>query len=328
MGERVNINNVKGVKIMTEMFGHSNIIATIIYNYSNLKLFSRMKLFTKQFIWTRAVMTLLLMVSATTAWAQFMWLGSEGVWSIDTGLDNGSCTSGYWFPYTDNTESGNSEVVWDVAPDEYGTLNELVETCGGISATAQLGHLQGVPPKNPFVGVGFLVAGEDQYCNPAPADASAWEGIAIAYTCEVDATLELGLGDFDAEIYYANPYVTLPKSVNGTLKKFRWSEFKQPNWYTGTKKISGEEAAMQLAAVNFKVQAAPGNYHFNIYGIGSYDAPLPPSPSKPYIPNAIDEVDSGQLTVDSWYTITGIQLEGEPTAPGVYVKDGRKVMVK
>ena len=287
------------------------------------------KIFTQ--ILTRAVLTLLLLVFATTAWAQFMWLGSEGIASVDTGLGNETYTEGIWFSYNDDGDGGNSKVVLDVAPNEYDSWDPVVEACGGISARAQLGHLQGTPPRNPFAGVGFNVVGETSETDkrPAAGDASAWEGIAIAYTCDVAATLELGLGDaVDAEIEYANPFVTLPKSANGIIKKFRWSEFKHPDWYQGTKRVSGEDAARQLVAVKFNVQAAPGDYHFNIYGIGSYDASLPPSPSKPNIPNAIEEVDSEQLTVDSWYTLTGIQLEGEPTAPGIYVKDGKKVAIQ
>ena len=38
------------------------------------------------------------------------------------------------------------------------------------------------------------------------------------------------------------------------------------------------------------------------------------------------------LTADTndgaWYTLDGVKLDGEPTTPGVYVKDGKKVMIK
>lgn len=47
-----------------------------------------------------------------------------------------------------------------------------------------------------------------------------------------------------------------------------------------------------------------------------------------YVPNGIEGVSAIDTTDGAWFTITGVQLEGEPTAPGVYVKDGRKVMVK
>lgn len=42
----------------------------------------------------------------------------------------------------------------------------------------------------------------------------------------------------------------------------------------------------------------------------------------------IESVDSGQLTVDSWYTLSGVKLEGEPTERGVYIHNGRKEVVR
>jgi hypothetical protein len=30
----------------------------------------------------------------------------------------------------------------------------------------------------------------------------------------------------------------------------------------------------------------------------------------------------------AWYTLDGMKLEGEPTTPGVYVKDGKKMIIK
>ena len=43
---------------------------------------------------------------------------------------------------------------------------------------------------------------------------------------------------------------------------------------------------------------------------------------------AIESVNSTDGTDGTWYTLTGIQLEGEPTAPGIYVKDGKKVAIQ
>ena len=39
-------------------------------------------------------------------------------------------------------------------------------------------------------------------------------------------------------------------------------------------------------------------------------------------------VESGQLTVDSWYSIDGVKLQGEPTKKGVYIIKGKKVVKK
>ena len=38
--------------------------------------------------------------------------------------------------------------------------------------------------------------------------------------------------------------------------------------------------------------------------------------------------DNGQMTNDSWYTIDGVKLNGEPTKKGIYIQNGRKVVLK
>ena len=45
---------------------------------------------------------------------------------------------------------------------------------------------------------------------------------------------------------------------------------------------------------------------------------------------AIEIVDSGQLTVDSesWYDLSGRKLDGKPSTKGVYINNGRKIMIK
>ena len=63
----------------------------------------------------------------------------------------------------------------------------------------------------------------------------------------------------------------LPKSRMGTTKFIKWSDFKQPSWYKGSVKINGVQAAKQLVSIKFKMQAAPGDYNFNIRAIGPYN---------------------------------------------------------
>ena len=43
-------------------------------------------------------------------------------------------------------------------------------------------------------------------------------------------------------------------------------------------------------------------------------------------PTDINSVDSGVLTNDSWYTIDGKKLAGEPKEKGIYIRNGRKVV--
>jgi hypothetical protein len=101
------------------------------------------------------------------------------------------------------------------------------------------------------------------------ADATAMGGVCIAYSVDVGASLEMGLGDAeDKALGYDNPFVTLAKSTAGTVKEFAWSGFKQAGWGDG--KITGDEAAAKLVALKFKIQAKDGTTgYFNVMTIGA-----------------------------------------------------------
>ena len=235
----------------------------------------------------------LLAVSAAFAGGFETWYGDTP--QVETGLGNETNTHGYWYSYNDNDDGGTSKIVWPVESDSYnaydGSMDPVIEHCGGICGSAVLD--KGILTYNPFVGIGFNVVGEDASGNPVPGDASAWGGLCITYTSSVAPSLELGLGEFDATIGYANPTAPLSKAAAAAASKaIPWSGFSQPSWYKGTTKISGEEAAKQLVSVKFKMQAQPGTYDFNICGIGPYDGSCPKSCGccGPIFPDAINSV--------------------------------------
>ncbi len=208
----------------------------------------------------------------TAAFAFETWIGADLTEQINTGLANDTETAGYWFDYGDGGDGGKSAVTWPVPKgNEYsdGSMAPIIEHCGGICGTAVLD--KGTLTYNPFVGIGFNVVGETSTTDntPAAGDASAWGGLCITYKSEAAPSLELGLGDeVDASIGYANPAASLPKSTVGTSKVITWAEFKQPSWYKGDTKMSGTDAAAQLVAVKFKLQATAGSYEFNIKAVG------------------------------------------------------------
>ncbi|OWV23230.1 endoglucanase [Fibrobacter sp. UWB2] len=235
----------------------------------------------------------LLAISAAFAGGFETWLGDAP--QIQTGLGNETNTHGYWYSYNDNDDGGTSKIVWPVESDSYnaydGSMDPVIEHCGGICGSAVLD--KGILTYNPFVGIGFNVVGEDASGNPVPGDASAWGGLCITYTSAAAPSLELGLGDFDATIGYANPSFSLAKAASAHANKvIPWSSFTQPSWYKGTTKITGEEAAKQLVSVKFKIQAASGNYAFNICAIGPYDGTCPSTCDccGPIFPDAINSV--------------------------------------
>ena len=42
----------------------------------------------------------------------------------------------------------------------------------------------------------------------------------------------------------------------------------------------------------------------------------------------IEAIDNGQLTIDNWYDLNGRRLQGKPTKKGVYIQNGKKVVIK
>ena len=244
------------------------------------------------------------------------WRGTDGDQRIITGVDNGTETSGYWFTYNDGADGGESRIVWPVEiGDEYSdiSLQPVVEHCNGICGTAAL--RKGALTYQPFAGVGFSIAGETEYGEPAAADVSSMGGVCISYASEAFVALEMSFADeIDARIGYANPMVSLPKAPNGITKFIPWSNFKQPSWYHGEFRMSGEQGATQLAVLRFRVQASPGDYRFNITEVGSLNGctgvpasldfasqeipPIdPPKPPQPPVPQP--------NTFETWFGYSG-----------------------
>lgn len=199
------------------------------------------------------------------------WDGADGIERIETGFDAGMETSGYWFDYSDETDGGLSNITWPVERgNEYveDSFQPVIDHCSGLCGTYTLN--KGTLDYQPFVGVGFYLAGEDENGHIAAVDATAMGGVCIVYTSDMSATLEMSLGDDgDREIGYDVPSAMLPKGESPIVKNIAWSQFKQAGW--GRTYISGEDAAIRLAALKFKIQGTNGSTgDFNIISIGSY----------------------------------------------------------
>ena len=213
----------------------------------------------------------LALLATSAAFALDVWDGAQGTPQVVTGLDNGTETSGYWFGYDDSNDKGASKIIWadgiSAAPLDGGDLSDVIVFCSGVCGTASLD--KGSLTYNPFIGIGFNVLGEAEGGgDPEAGDASAWGGICISYASEAAPELELGLGSVDADILYANPAAKLKKATAGNVADLTWEDFKQPTWYKGDLKMPGPDAAKQLVAVKFKIQATPADYKFRICGIG------------------------------------------------------------
>ena len=220
-------------------------------------------------------------VSAIYAGEFIPWNGADLYDHIKTGLGNETETEGYWYSFSDDWYNGASAITFPLEScPEYtcypSFLDALFDYCKGFCGTAVLNR--GGSTITPFAGVGFNVVGETSATDQTPAigDASAWGVLCVTYKSDTDISLELGLGEtIDSTMNYALPSVTLPASKTGSKAIVAWSDFKQPSWYNGAAKIDGETAAKQLAAIKFKIQSEPGEYNFNICGVGPKNGTCP-----------------------------------------------------
>ncbi len=207
--------------------------------------------------------------STETEEKSFVWRGKDGLAHVDTGLGNG--TEGIWWIEDDNADGGQSEVIFDHAdPNNHSNTvsDEDIKQFKGISGTIKLD--EGELDYKPLVSICFDIVGVNDANEKITGDATGWGGLSVYYECDAPATLELSLdNETNHDMGYAYPEVSLPKT-NGesAVKSFTWAQFKQPGWAVGTS-VTGEEAATKLASIKFTVQGNPGEYHFNIKGIGS-----------------------------------------------------------
>lgn len=212
------------------------------------------------------------LMAAASAFAFVTWSGDESLYQITTELDAGTETSGYWFSYADDSDGGASSIEWPVPlGNDYSTtaMDPVIEYCQGVCGVYKLD--KGTLTYDPFVGIGFNVAGEDDSGVAVPTDATDMGGICIGYSSDAAASLEMGLGDAgDAEIGWDNPAAALAKSATGKVANVAWSEFKQAGWGSG--KITGAAAAAKLVALKMKIQAKTGSTgNFNIMSFGAYN---------------------------------------------------------
>ena len=208
----------------------------------------------------------------TTTVCGDMWCGPYGDIQVQTGLDKSSKeNAGYWWTYDDNDDGGESRFVWPTSlGDEFGesSFTPVIEECGGVCGKYSIN--QGVLEYQGYVGVAFNIGGANSYGEPYVVNASAWDGVCVVYTSDMDITLEMGLGsDYDKALEYDVPTATLLASKSTIVKNITWSSFKQGGWGNGGT-ISGTAASKKIASLKFKFQGEDGVGNFNIMSIGTY----------------------------------------------------------
>lgn len=190
---------------------------------------------------------------------------------VNTGVDVGGETSGYWWDTYDDADGGQSTITWPAARgNQYNAdvLDTIIDYCKGLCGTVTLE--KGTMEYDPYVMVGFSIAGKpDESVDNVTADVSDWAGVCITYTTDIAASMELHPDSAMEREYlgYAVPYVTLPKQTSANERCFEWSNFAPPSWAGNGGKfvISGEEAAKHVKDLTVKFQGKTGEIgNFNI----------------------------------------------------------------
>ena len=190
-----------------------------------------------------------------------LWYGPSDIYGyVNTGLDNGSETSGYWFSFGD--EEADTYVSWPVMQYEYETsLDPLIEECGGVCGTFKYRD-EGA------TGIGFNVAGEALSGNngvPDIADVSAWGGLCVTYASETD--MDVVMSNDTAFTYIKKmalmPKISLPKSVEVKTVCSKWSDF--------VSAVETPSDPTRVASILFVAYGeADAANRFKVIGVGKY----------------------------------------------------------
>ena len=189
----------------------------------------------------------------------FLWDGStdtEG--RVITGSPEE--TSGYWFTYNDANDNGTSFLQFpqDFDLDTYDTypFGLMAEEYGGIKLWVVLDDGY----EYPYAGLGFNIWNEDQ----DGANITAWGGICLEYSSDLDFSVVLGIEDQKNILAYSGDIEKkVGKSNSLTVVDIPWEQFYD---------LFGEKTALtQAAAIKLKFQEkAATTGGFFLKKIGSY----------------------------------------------------------
>lgn len=165
--------------------------------------------------------------------------------------------AGEFFYETDSIEGGKTIVKW--------FKHYYISEFGNGSLAADIYLDKGELPYDPFIKLGFYVAGFDSNGTAMSADISNWNGICIVYNGTISPSLQLDLGDsINQKIGYALPSVVLSKQNEPQC--YEWKQFKQPATDKNHESISGEDAAKHVVRVVLLFQQSKPSEEFEVDG--------------------------------------------------------------
>ena len=200
----------------------------------------------------------------------FLW---EGVWTkVYTGFDNGSGTSGKWYYETDSADGGNSHIDWNhgyVVGDwnDAAAFDSLLLVDHGLKGTVvfEKKKMKG----NPYVNLGFWLAGEDGKGGHDVVDISGKQGICVVFDSLPQNTyIQLDMGDslnalVDGDLFTAintrnyavesdSGMVELSLSLKKGRNCFSWDMFEQSG---SGKTMKLKEALKHVAGIKIHFES-------------------------------------------------------------------------
>lgn len=140
-----------------------------------------------------------------------------------------------------------------------------------------------------------------------------FNGVTVNAAEPINITPGLNAGtDGDCSVTFVGTYDPVEIGEEGDHTKLYFSDHNTLYWPNGAMTITPFRAYLQLNGASATTTRSV------VLNFGEETT-------------AIEEIDNGELTVDiddSWYTISGVKLDGKPSTKGVYIHGGRKVMMK
>lgn len=178
--------------------------------------------------------------------------------------DNDNEYAGYLLNFDDAAMYGDSKLVYpsDVEENSYGNFfGPLAEAYLRITGTAQIGTVAENGANR--AGIVFKVGGEDRGTELG-ANILPWEGFCVAYSSEMDFSVEVSPRDVRLTDY-DDPKATLTQSASVKVANFKWTDFTQDDGRG--KKVDVNDVMRDAAEIKFVFEKSG---KFNIFTFGRY----------------------------------------------------------
>ena len=144
--------------------------------------------------------------------------------------------------------------------------------------------------------------------------------------------VEFAYEEEDGERYYANPGGRAARSHTVAAKIQDDGALRVVETSTSGAAFKQNSQAVFTFTIKASGNMAAGSYAIRLANMElSYGEAINPSERSSQLnitanTTEIDSIDNGKLTIDNWYSVDGVKLNGEPRKKGLYIRNGKKVV--